>query len=115
MCAISVIGILITMAGPVFMVRKHQKYIYDSDATGDSSIHIHFAGYRCCWCQRSTHVNCFVKTAENKVCDFGYYRNLIVPPNHVFMKRRRLQRITSIVTPDWPEWKPLIVVGMYML
>lgn len=69
-------------------------------------------GYRCCWCQRSTHVNCFVKAADTKVCDFGNYRNLIIPPNHVFMKRRRLQRITSIVTPEWPEWKPLIVVGM---
>lgn len=24
-------------------------------------------GYRCCWCQRTTHVNCFVKTADDKV------------------------------------------------
>lgn len=72
-----------------------------------------FAGYRCCWCQRSTHVNCFVKTVDNKVCDFGRYRNLIVPPNHVFTKRRRLRRITSIVTPNYLEWKPLIVVGRH--
>ncbi|KAJ6633775.1 Diacylglycerol kinase epsilon [Pseudolycoriella hygida] len=68
-------------------------------------------GYRCCWCQRCTHVNCFVKTADDKICDFGRYRNLIIPPNHVYMKRRRLQRITSIVAPDWSEWKPLIVVA----
>lgn len=56
-------------------------------------------------------MNCFVRTADSKVCDFGAYRNLIIPPNHVFIKRRRLRRITSIVTPDYPEWKPLIVVG----
>ncbi|KAG4065720.1 hypothetical protein HA402_012398 [Bradysia odoriphaga] len=68
-------------------------------------------GYRCCWCQRAAHMNCFAKAADNQVCDFGSYRNLIIPPNHVFMKRRRLQRITSIVTPDWLGWKPLIVVA----
>lgn len=68
-------------------------------------------GYRCCWCQRSTHVNCFVKTADTKVCDFGSFKNVIIPPNHTFVKHRRLQRITSIVCPDWSDWKPLIVVG----
>lgn len=68
-------------------------------------------GYRCGWCQRSTHVNCFVRTADDKVCDFGSFKNVIIPPNHTFIKHRRLQHITSIVTPEWPDWKPLIVVG----
>lgn len=71
-------------------------------------------GYRCCWCQRSTHVNCFVKTADDKICDFGTFKDIIIPPNHVFIKHRHLQHyITHIVQPDWPDWKPLIVVGMY--
>lgn len=24
-------------------------------------------GYRCCWCQRTTHTQCFVRTADDKV------------------------------------------------
>lgn len=24
-------------------------------------------GYRCCWCQRATHTQCFVRTANDKV------------------------------------------------
>lgn len=69
-------------------------------------------GYRCCWCQRATHVNCFVKTADDKVCDFGTFKDMIIPPNHVFVRHRRLhQQIIHIVQPEWPEWKPLIVVG----
>lgn len=70
-------------------------------------------GYRCGWCQRSTHTNCFTKTADDKVCDFGSFKDMIIPPNHVFVKQRRLhQQITDIVQPNWPNWKPLIVVGM---
>lgn len=73
-------------------------------------------GYRCCWCQRATHVNCFVKTVDDKVCDFGIFKDMIIPPNHVFVKYRRLHRhIANIVQPDWPDWKPLIVVGMSVI
>lgn len=71
-------------------------------------------GYRCCWCQRSTHVNCFVKTVDNdKVCDFGPFKDMIIPPNHVFVTHRRIHRhvVTNIVPPTWSDWKPLIVVG----
>lgn len=69
-------------------------------------------GYRCCWCQRCTHVNCFVKTADDKVCDFGLFKDMIIPPNHTFVKYRRLhQHITNIVTPEWNDWNPLIIVG----
>lgn len=72
-------------------------------------------GYRCCWCQRATHNNCFVKTADDKFCDFGTFKDMIIPPNHIFVRKRRLHhQITQIVQPDWPDWKPLIVVGMYM-
>lgn len=71
-------------------------------------------GYRCCWCQRATHVNCFVKTADDKVCDFGTFKDMIIPPNHVFVRHRRLHhQVTHIVQPEWPDWKPLIVVGKY--
>lgn len=71
-------------------------------------------GFRCCWCQRSTHVNCFTKTVDDKICDFGTYKDMIIPPNHVFVKQRRLhQQIVDVVPPDWPNWKPLIVVGRF--
>lgn len=70
-------------------------------------------GYRCCWCQRATHINCFIKTADDKICDFGPFKDVIIPPSHTFVKHRRLhQHITNIITPEWPDWKPLIIVGM---
>lgn len=25
-------------------------------------------GYRCCWCQRTAHTNCFPRTVDDKVC-----------------------------------------------
>lgn len=98
-------------------VKGNLTQIYTCDVC-DRDIDYHgrpgLYGYRCCWCQRATHVNCFVKTADDKVCDFGIFKDMIIPPNHVFVKQRRLHsQITNIVQPELPDWKPLIVVGMF--
>lgn len=106
---------------PVIMDQHHlwvkgnltQSYTcYICDRTVDYHGRPGLYGYRCCWCQRSTHVNCFVKTADDKNCDFGTFKDMIIPPNHVFVKHRRLHhQVTHLVQPEWPDWKPLIVVA----
>ncbi|XP_053994936.1 diacylglycerol kinase epsilon [Hylaeus anthracinus] len=68
----------------------------------------------CCWCQRCVHEAC--KPILSKRCDFGQFKLMIIPPsslevvNQCSTVRRRLQ-LRSIIPPDWPRWKPLIVVA----
>lgn len=96
------------------LTQSYQCYICERDI--DYFSRPGLFGYRCCWCQRSTHVNCFVRTVDDKICDFGSFKDMIIPPNHIFIRHRRLHhRRTSIVSPEWPDWKPLIVVGMQTL
>lgn len=69
---------------------------------------------RCCWCQRVVHTECQSKLAE--VCDFGAFRDVIVPPQSVKVIQRRATvggklRLVSISPPDLPNWKLLIVVA----
>lgn len=71
-------------------------------------------GRRCCWCLRSVHDDCFKKGTFD-VCDFGIFKNFIIPPFAIKTSRTRdapklhLSEITPI--PQWPDWKPLLVVA----
>ncbi|KAK9299621.1 hypothetical protein QLX08_007421 [Tetragonisca angustula] len=68
----------------------------------------------CCWCQRCVHDNC--KSKLSKICDFGKFRLMIIPPSSLEVinlrstVRRRLY-LCSIIPPSWPQWNPLIVVA----
>jgi diacylglycerol kinase (ATP) len=68
-------------------------------------------GTRCIWCQGSFHDEC----ADDSVCDFGKYKNFIIPPFAVKARRTRkspklhLTEITPI--PEWKHWEPLIVIA----
>ncbi|XP_078039440.1 diacylglycerol kinase epsilon isoform X1 [Augochlora pura] len=68
----------------------------------------------CCWCQRSVHEDCKPRLTE--ICDFGKFKLLIIPPNSLEVVnqrntvRRRLQ-LRTVIPPDWPNWRPLIVVA----
>jgi diacylglycerol kinase (ATP) len=69
-------------------------------------------GYRCGWCQTQVHEQCLEKIPE--VCDFGTYRDMIVPPFSVIAARTRNApklHLTGIQHPGWPNWKPLIVIA----
>ncbi|XP_033330475.2 diacylglycerol kinase epsilon [Megalopta genalis] len=68
----------------------------------------------CCWCQRSVHEDCKPKLPE--ICDFGKFKLLIIPPSSLEVVnqrnavRRRLQ-LRTVIPPEWPNWRPLIVVA----
>ncbi|KZC08572.1 PREDICTED: diacylglycerol kinase epsilon [Dufourea novaeangliae] len=68
----------------------------------------------CCWCQRCVHEDC--KRNLSEICDFGQFKLMIIPPsslevvNQRSTVRRRLQ-LRTVIPPNWPLWKPLIVVA----
>jgi diacylglycerol kinase (ATP) len=52
----------------------------------------------------------------SEVCDLGYYKDCIVPPNCVRLKLvgikgRRHLVVDSVRAPNIPGWKPLIVIA----
>ena len=68
---------------------------------------------RCVWCKRTVHDDC---SYDNQICDFGQYKQLIVPPNCVELKRvgmqgRRHWVVARATKPKIMDWKPLIVLG----
>ncbi|CAL7933848.1 unnamed protein product [Xylocopa violacea] len=67
----------------------------------------------CCWCQRCVHDDC---KPLPKICDFGKFKSMIIPPKslEVINRRNTIRRrlcLRSIIPPNWPQWKPLIVVA----
>lgn len=70
--------------------------------------------FQCCWCQRTVHTECFKQMSEE--CDFGPFRNMIVPPWCVQVARykRSLHKnllLRGVRDPGWENWSPLVVVG----
>lgn len=79
----------------------------------------HLSDFRCCWCQWTVHEKCLPNLAE--LCNLGTYRNFIIPPNCITLRRSPRGRlrsqclVASIREPQWgPQWKPLIVIGNYV-
>lgn len=70
--------------------------------------------YQCCWCQRTVHTDCLKNVEEE--CDFGPFRNMIVPPWCVQVARRKgaLNKhllLRGVKDPGWTNWNPLVVVA----
>ncbi|KAK9731434.1 Diacylglycerol kinase catalytic domain [Popillia japonica] len=70
--------------------------------------------FQCCWCQRTVHTEC-LKGLE-KECDFGPYKNIIVPPWCVQVARmkssiHRHLLLRGVQDPGWENWCPLVVVA----
>lgn len=78
-------------------------------------------GYRCCWCQRATHTECFARIAaagasaiddDEALCDFGPYRDMIMPPTSVQAVAARGRRKLKVAAPvGVDDWRPLFVIG----
>lgn len=80
-------------------------------------------GYRCCWCQRAAHNNCFPKILLfcDEHCDFGEYKHMIIPPTQLVVTtttvanapaRSGRMRLTDIRTPpNLDDWRPLFVIA----
>ncbi|XP_044759785.1 diacylglycerol kinase epsilon [Coccinella septempunctata] len=80
----------------------------------DCSMEPGLVDYQCCWCQRSVHTNC--NNQHDEECDFGRFRNHIVPPWSVQVARRKgaIQKhllLRGVRDPGWKAWKPLIVIA----
>ncbi|XP_029041823.1 diacylglycerol kinase epsilon isoform X1 [Osmia bicornis bicornis] len=68
----------------------------------------------CCWCQRCVHDTCKANLSE--ICDFGRFKLMVIPPSSLEVINlrstvRRKLRIRSVKPPNWPHWRPLIVVA----
>nr|CAD7257601.1 unnamed protein product [Timema shepardi] len=71
------------------------------------------ADFQCCWCQYAVHELCQQKLTE--VCDFGSFRNLVIPPSSVTLTKKRSSvrsklQLQSVTPPDWKNWAPIIVL-----
>ncbi|CAG9812465.1 unnamed protein product [Phaedon cochleariae] len=70
--------------------------------------------HQCCWCQRTVHTECLPEI--DQICDFGPYRNMIVPPWCIQVARRKgaLHKhllLRGVKDPGWEHWAPLIVIA----
>lgn len=89
-------------------------YICDEDCSMEPGL----VDHQCCWCQRCVHTACLMEMGpQEQRCDLGPYRNLIVPPWCVQVSRRRNSvrkklQVKSVIDPEWPNWTPLIVIGI---
>ncbi|KAK3867884.1 hypothetical protein Pcinc_026681 [Petrolisthes cinctipes] len=78
----------------------------------DCGVESGLSDWRCCWCQHCVHQNCILNVAE--VCDFGRFRNYIVPPNCIRLKFSRIRRtllVKEVLEPNVNSWSPIIIVG----
>ncbi|XP_074035969.1 diacylglycerol kinase epsilon isoform X2 [Leptinotarsa decemlineata] len=80
----------------------------------DCSMEPGLVDYQCCWCQKTVHTECLVGTEQ--ICDFGPYRNMIVPPWCIQVARRKgaLNKhllLRGVKDPGWKKWTPLIVIA----
>ncbi|KAF7282525.1 hypothetical protein GWI33_002561 [Rhynchophorus ferrugineus] len=80
----------------------------------DCSMETGLTDFRCCWCQRCVHTEC--QKLADEICDFGPYKEMIVPPNCVQVARRKgaLNKhllLRGVKDPGWEKWSPLVVIA----
>lgn len=76
-------------------------------------------GFRCCWCSRCAHSQCFnlIQNKDTEQCDFGEFASMIIPPSCITAVRRRgtsKLMLKSIRVPQKlssSEWRPIILVA----
>lgn len=44
---------------------------------------LYLPSLRCIWCQKTVHDECMKSSLRNEKCDFGEFRNLIIPPSYL--------------------------------
>lgn len=81
----------------------------DSSSTGPG-----LYGWRCAWCQRCYHDNCYKNVDTKATCDFGEFRDMIYPPYCIVAARTRESvrlHLAGIKPPNIENWEPLIVIA----
>ncbi|TMW41277.1 hypothetical protein DOY81_013644 [Sarcophaga bullata] len=84
------------------------------DACGDDVEEVGLYGWRCAWCHRCYHNNCFKRIDLRGECDFGEFRDMIFPPYCIVAARTRESvrlHLAGIKPPTIENWQPLIVIA----
>ncbi|XP_053962871.1 diacylglycerol kinase epsilon [Anastrepha ludens] len=71
-------------------------------------------GWRCAWCQRCYHNNCYKHIDTRAECDLGEFRDMIFPPYCIVAARTRESvrlHLAGIKPPSIEGWEPLIVIA----
>ncbi|KAM4691458.1 diacylglycerol kinase epsilon [Rhinophrynus dorsalis] len=71
--------------------------------------------YRCIWCQQTVHDDCMEDHLKTEDCDFGEFRNLIIPPSYLSavsqMKKAKTTDYEKLASSMGSDWTPLIVLA----
>uniref|UniRef100_A0A8D1DLC9 Diacylglycerol kinase n=1 Tax=Sus scrofa TaxID=9823 RepID=A0A8D1DLC9_PIG len=71
--------------------------------------------YRCIWCQKTVHDECMKSSLRNEKCDFGEFRNLIIPPSYLTcinqMRKDKKTDYEMLASKLGKQWTPLIVLA----
>ncbi|XP_075166519.1 diacylglycerol kinase epsilon [Haematobia irritans] len=72
------------------------------------------SGWRCAWCQRCYHTNCYKQIDSRGECDLGEFSDMIFPPYTIVAARTRESmrlHLAGIKPPYIENWEPLIVIA----
>ncbi|KAH0629227.1 hypothetical protein JD844_011148 [Phrynosoma platyrhinos] len=71
--------------------------------------------YRCVWCQQTVHDECMQNSLKNEQCEFGEFRNLIIPPYYLSsvsqMRKDKHMDYGKLASSCGKNWTPLIVMA----
>ncbi|XP_036123971.1 diacylglycerol kinase epsilon isoform X2 [Molossus molossus] len=71
--------------------------------------------YRCIWCQKTVHDECMKNSLKNEKCDFGEFKNLIIPPSYLTsinqMRKDKKTDYAMLAYKLGKQWTPLIILA----
>uniref|UniRef100_F2Z490 diacylglycerol kinase (ATP) n=1 Tax=Mus musculus TaxID=10090 RepID=F2Z490_MOUSE len=71
--------------------------------------------YRCIWCQKTVHDECMRGSLRSEKCDFGEFRNLIIPPSYLTsinqMRKDKNTNYEGLASKFGKQWTPLIILA----
>uniref|UniRef100_A0A8C2R0I9 Diacylglycerol kinase n=1 Tax=Capra hircus TaxID=9925 RepID=A0A8C2R0I9_CAPHI len=71
--------------------------------------------YRCVWCQKTVHDECMKNSLRSEKCDFGEFKNLIIPPSYLtsinHMRKDKKTDYEMLASKLGKQWTPLIILA----
>ncbi|XP_007661960.1 diacylglycerol kinase epsilon [Ornithorhynchus anatinus] len=71
--------------------------------------------YRCIWCQQTVHDDCMQSYLRNEKCEFGEFKNLIIPPSYLtsihHMRKGKITDYGKLASPFGKQWTPIIILA----
>ncbi|XP_047292916.1 diacylglycerol kinase epsilon isoform X6 [Homo sapiens] len=69
----------------------------------------------CIWCQKTVHDECMKNSLKNEKCDFGEFKNLIIPPSYLTsinqMRKDKKTDYEVLASKLGKQWTPLIILA----